>query len=579
MVENKSKVYKKIFWINTITVIFLMLTLDIYLMRYLISNVKESQLYINEKILNDVDNELEYIYNHSLRIVNDIYTDDFVVEDIIKFLNADTINYLTQKLDKLSLSNSSYHIGIEKFVRSSFMSNENLKEIGFVSFNMNTKSVFNRSNQINVTKVNKEDFYSDVGLLNILTDKNSISLLKEINDPINLETKGLMILTYNLEYLKKVLEKYDQKSNVLILNNIGYVVYDSDEKLGYEPYMYYEDVIHHDDDKKIMLNTLYYIKTYLNKDGLTVISMMESKNIENLYGSIALIIFIALSLIFLSQLIAFFKIKNLGNRTNEILNAMDKVRHGNLDIEIPLTSDLDEINYIADNFNKMCKDLNTHIDKRYRAELELKKAEMISLQNQINPHFLYNTLESIRMKAICNGDKEVGKMLYILSVLFRNQLKDKNIITINTELKYCTKYVELFKFRYNDLFDFYIECDESLKDKGIPKFTLQPLIENYFIHGINFENSDNILKILISSINSDVILIKIIDNGIGIDEEKRNLINHKIQNDIYSNNNSMGIINVHKRILLEYGKGYGISLMTNDEGENIVIIKIPCKGV
>ncbi|AID44779.1 Sensor histidine kinase, LytS family [Candidatus Arthromitus sp. SFB-mouse-NL] len=579
MVENKSKVYKKIFWINTITVIFLMLTLDIYLMRYLISNVKESQLYINEKILNDVDNELEYIYNHSLRIVNDIYTDDFVVEDIIKFLNADTINYLTQKLDKLSLSNSSYHIGIEKFVRSSFMSNENLKEIGFVSFNMNTKSVFNRSNQINVTKVNKEDFYSDVGLLNILTDKNSISLLKEINDPINLETKGLMILTYNLEYLKKVLEKYDQKSNVLILNNIGYVVYDSDEKLGYEPYMYYEDVIHHDDDKKIMLNTLYYIKTYLNKDGLTVISMMESKNIENLYGSIALIIFIALSLIFLSQLIALFKIKNLGNRTNEILNAMDKVRHGNLDIEIPLTSDLDEINYIADNFNKMCKDLNTHIDKRYRAELELKKAEMISLQNQINPHFLYNTLESIRMKAICNGDKEVGKMLYILSVLFRNQLKDKNIITINTELKYCTKYVELFKFRYNDLFDFYIECDESLKDKGIPKFTLQPLIENYFIHGINFENSDNILKILISSINSDLILIKIIDNGIGIDEEKRNLINHKIQNDIYSNNNSMGIINVHKRILLEYGKGYGISLMTNDESENIVIIKIPCKGV
>ncbi len=220
--------------------------------------LKNLNCILMRKILNDVDNELEYIYNHSLRIVNDIYTDDFVVEDIIKFLNADTINYLTQKLDKLSLSNSSYHIGIEKFVRSSFMSNENLKEIGFVSFNMNTKSVFNRSNQINVTKVNKEDFYSDVGLLNILTDKNSISLLKEINDPINLETKGLMILTYNLEYLKKVLEKYDQKSNVLILNNIGYVVYDSDEKLGYEPYIYYEDVIHHDDDKNNVKYTLLY---------------------------------------------------------------------------------------------------------------------------------------------------------------------------------------------------------------------------------------------------------------------------------------------------------------------------------
>ena len=131
----------------------------------------------------------------------------------------------------------------------------------------------------------------------------------------------------------------------------------------------------------------------------------------------------------LSQGVSYFKLKVLGDRTNNILNAMDKVKNGNLDVEIPLTSDSDEINYIAENFNYMCKDLNKYIDKIYKAELEQKKCEMLALQSQINPHFLYNTLESIRMKAICNGDKEVGKMLYTLSFLFRKQLKEKNIIS------------------------------------------------------------------------------------------------------------------------------------------------------
>ena len=78
---------------------------------------------------------------------------------------------------------------------------------------------------------------------------------------------------------------------------------------------------------------------------------------------------------------------------------------------------------------------------------------MVALQSQINPHFLYNTLESIRMKAICNGDKEVGKMLYILAFLFRSQLKEKNVILIKSELEYCKKYLEIFKFRYDEKFE------------------------------------------------------------------------------------------------------------------------------
>lgn len=135
----------------------------------------------------------------------------------------------------------------------------------------------------------------------------------------------------------------------------------------------------------------------------------------------------------------------------------------------------------------------------------------MALQSQINPHFLYNTLESIRMKAICNGDIEVGRMLYILAFLFRNQLKENDIIPIKNEINYCQKYLEIFKFRYEEKFEFTINCPEEILDKQIIKFTLQPLIENYFVHAIKLENNDNRISINIKEKNNKII-IEIEDN-------------------------------------------------------------------
>lgn len=111
----------------------------------------------------------------------------------------------------------------------------------------------------------------------------------------------------------------------------------------------------------------------------------------------------------------------------------------------------------------------------------------------------------------------------------------------------------------------------------IIKFALQPLVENYFIHGIRLEDEDNILKIIVSKKEDDII-IKIIDNGRGIDDVKLRLLNENIKNRKYEGD-SIGIINVHERIVLEYGKAYGVSLFKTEDKENIVIVKIPYKGV
>ena len=577
MRKNKSTVYKRIFIMNTIMVVFLIVSLDIYFVKNIVRNVKEMKFYINEKVVNDVNEELNKIYDHSNNLVNDIYIDELIIRDIIDFLNMDTITYLKYKIDKLSNSDNYYYKGIENFTKLSFLENDNLKEITFVSFNRNEQSTFNRLNQIAVKKIDQHKFYTNGELLKSLSDKDTISFIREINNPVDLKKEGLILLTYDLRYLNYIYEEYDRKTNIIVLDNNGYVIYDSKEMLNYEPYIFYEKVINSEKNKKLMLDDSYYVENILSDGNIRAISIIKAQELEGLPNAILIFIFIGLILFILSQGVSYFKLKVLGDRTNNILNAMDKVKNGNLDVEISLTSDSDEINYIAENFNYMCKDLNKYIDKIYKAELEQKKCEMLALQSQINPHFLYNTLESIRMKAICNGDKEVGKMLYTLSFLFRKQLKEKNIISIENELDYCRKYIEIFKFRYYDSFQFFIECDEEVKQMQIIKFALQPLVENYFIHGIRLEDEDNILKIIVSKEENDII-IKIIDNGRGIDDVKLCLLNENIKNRKYEGD-SIGIINVHERIVLEYGKAYGVRLFKTEDKENIVMIKIPCKGV
>ena len=577
MRKNKSTVYKRIFIMNTIMVVFLIVSLDIYFVKNIVRNVKEMQFYINEKVVNDVNEELNKIYDHSNNLVNDIYIDELIIRDIIDFLNMDTITYLKYKIDKLSNSDNYYYKGIENFTKLSFLENDNLKEITFVSFNRNEQSTFNRLNQIAVKKIDQHKFYTNGELLKSISDKDTISFIREINNPVDLKKEGLILLTYDLRYLNYIYEEYDRKTNIIVLDNNGYVIYDSKEMLNYEPYIFYEKVINSEKNKKLMLDDSYYVENILSDGNIRAISIIKAQELEGLPNAILIFIFIGLILFILSQGVSYFKLKVLGDRTNNILNAMDKVKNGNLDVEISLTSDSDEINYIAENFNYMCKDLNKYIDKIYKAELEQKKCEMLALQSQINPHFLYNTLESIRMKAICNGDKEVGKMLYTLSFLFRKQLKEKNIISIENELDYCRKYIEIFKFRYYDSFQFFIECDEEVKQMQIIKFALQPLVENYFIHGIRLEDEDNILKIIVSKEDDDII-IKIIDNGKGIDDVKLCLLNENIKNRKYEGD-SIGIINVHERIVLEYGKAYGVRLFKTEDKENIVMVKIPCKGV
>lgn len=574
---SKSNLYRRLFVTYTIVILSIVSILYVYFLTKTSEEVKRNTLYINDKILQDVNETLEYNNSTSKTIMNMLYEDEFRLNDVIKYLNTDLVDYIKGKLDYYSASDKLYYNGIENFVKSSFQLNNFLKNISFVSYSRNEISIFNRKGEIKTYPFNSNKLLNNGELENTIYKQNEINISNEIRDAASLKSEGMLITTYDISSIGNIIKKYrDTDSEVLILNQNGMVIYDSENKYDYEYYPYFDRL--KIGNKEVALEENYYVDMLPDNNGLISVVRIKTSDATKIPLVFKISAFlVSLFLFIIAECVLYLKFKNLSKRMDELILAMERVENGDIDTYIHLGNENDEITFIADNFNKMCQRLNDHIRKSYLAELHQREAEIVALQNQINPHFLYNTLESIRMKAICNGDKEVGKMLYSLAFLFRNQVKGKLIVSIDQEIKYCNKYLELFKFRYNEKFKFSIECEEDLYDKGIVKFTLQPLIENYFVHGIRLEKDDNELKIYIYK-HLDDIVVEIIDNGRGIPKEKLDDINRRIRECDYSSK-SIGMLNVHERIKIKYGEPYGLTVTSEENTGTNMILRFPLREV
>ena len=199
---------------------------------------------------------------------------------------------------------------------------------------------------------------------------------------------------------------------------------------------------------------------------------------------------------------------------------MKRVSEGDLKVLVNDTYE-DEIGVISDNFDSMLKRVNELIEKTKLQEVEKRDLEIRMLQAQINPHFLFNTLNSLKWTALMNQDYTVSEGLSSLAELLRNTIIDKNeLVTIREELENIKNYVVIQKIRYGNSFDVQYEVDELLLENKVIKFILQPIVENSIIHGIdeNKENQKIIIKIMSEEEN---ILISIKDNGKGFNSKEK----------------------------------------------------------
>lgn len=578
--KRHNEVYKRLFIIYIVILVTCVLALDVYFIYCSKENIKEQKLYLNKKMIEDIELELIKNNNSVDRIVNGIYDQSFIATDLVNLLNNDSTTYLKMKLDYLSQSDLEFYNGIQRYVTQAFDTYRQIVSIKFVSYSRKELININTSGSIRRWELDRS-IVEKMQNQKIISKDDKISYIKEISNPIDLKKEGLILITYDNKIISEIVKSYGD--NAVIIDQYGKVIFDSDDDYDKERLLNYIGKLSIRD--KISLDgNVYYTNVLIDKLGNIILGRINGYEATRLSLSYyVMLIFIDILVLLISISIIYFKLKNLSERMNNIITSMDEVKAGNLDIRINITDDKDELNYIATQFNNMCRDLKKYIEISYlaemnkrEAELSKKKAEMLSLQSKINPHFLYNTLESIRMKAISNGNREVGRMLFLLGNLFRNQLKEDDVITIGKEIIYCKEYLELFKFRYDDKFNYYIDCEEELLNKEIIKFILQPLVENYTVHGIRREDYDNELYIHIFKYDNNIKIV-IEDNGVGIDKNRIIEINKRIREKNFSGK-SIGIANTHERIMLLYGEGYGIRVDEEFESGTRIILDIPMRG-
>ncbi len=237
----------------------------------------------------------------------------------------------------------------------------------------------------------------------------------------------------------------------------------------------------------------------------------------------------------------------------------------------PAENQINELQMISDSFGQMTWIIRSLMEKAREEEATLRKTELKALQAQINPHFLYNTLDSIQWMCERGKNESAVNMVSALAKLFRISIsRGHELIPIRDELKHAESYLIIQKYRYSDRFEYRFDIDESLNEYLCSKITLQPLIENAIYHGIEPLIDDGEIVISAYSEGEDIIL-SVADNGVGMTAEQVNSVLSKNRSD----SNGIGVRNVNDRIKIYFGECYGLSVESEPDEGTTIKVRIP----
>jgi two-component system sensor histidine kinase YesM len=254
---------------------------------------------------------------------------------------------------------------------------------------------------------------------------------------------------------------------------------------------------------------------------------------------------------------------------------MKRVQEGDFDALIHLTYGEKEVVELANSYNIMLMKIKNLIEEK-RLEHEAKRqSELNALQAQINPHFLYNTLDSIMWMAESGQNEEVVDMVTALARLFRISIsKGHRTIQVFQELEHARNYMLIQKIRYKEKFTFNIEATDDVKQLMTLKLILQPIIENAIYHGIEYMVDKGEINIKVF-IEGDKLIYLVEDNGLGMDEETRLALLHREEVEPTRGGSGVGVRNVDERIKLSYGDAYGLEIESEIEVGTTIRIILP----
>ena len=487
---------------------------------------------VSQRVLTRTVSEVEYYYRESARSAQSLVDNQARIEGIYKYFSLSTPDYFYWQLERKAspyISVSIYENIDDLYVRNDFVTG-----VAIVLQDSTEVYVSTRDNRSGY-KVSADAFKPDA---------NSFAV--PVSDPVSDQALGVIYVSVSSDVFYKAID--NTRGNIPIAVSITSPfeteMFHQGEKSDREEWL--QDETAHGYQVQVAVPRGYVLS-----------------------GSISSSVFIlALSLLFIVILYVTLK-KTFSKYQTQVVDLVETIHdiaQGEQGKRIDLTKKDQELLLIAETTNDMLDRLERNIHDIYQLELSQKDAHMRALQAQINPHFMYNTLEFIRMYAVMENQNELADIIYEFSSLLRNNISDERETTLKQEVEFCRKYSYLCMVRYPKSIAYGFKIDPELEEMRIPKFTLQPLVENYFAHGVDHRRTDNVISIKALK-KEGYVEILVTDNGRGMPAEKLAEIQDKLAQrtfehivDYSGKRQSIGIVNVHERFVLYFGDRYDISV-------------------
>ena len=323
----------------------------------------------------------------------------------------------------------------------------------------------------------------------------------------------------------------------------------------------------------------YAISTHLLTNGQQIIEVTNKHTQHNLviWRVLPLMLLGLMVLLALSGIL-WLIFSRYQRQLHAIVDTVSAVSAGDLEARATIEPNPTDLNVLASGINAMLEEIHAHIYTIYQLRIAQQEANMKALQAQINPHFMSNTMEYIRMAAIDADQPELAKVVYSFAALLRNNTDFSPRTTLKRELDFIEKYVFLYQVRFPDRLAYQITVAPEVMDLQLPKFSLQPLVENYFVHGVDFARQDNAIHIKASQVNERVV-ITIVNNGRPLAPAAVAALNARIRQPLESTQQtSIGLQNVYSRLHDYFGDGFQMVLSSNGDSGVQVTLELPNSG-
>ena len=502
------------------------------------SREKEAQR-VAERVTTRTVSEVEYYHRESTQLAQSLVENQARIEGIYKYFSLSTPDYFYWQLERKTspyISVSLYENIDDLYVRNDFVTGVAIVLQDYKEVYVSTRE--KRSGE----KIPAEGFKPAA---------NSFAI--PVSDPVSDKDLGVIYISLSPDVLHGAIDntRGHIPMAVTVTSPFETEMFHIGEKVSAERENWFVGVTSHG----------YQVRVAVPKNFVLTGTLTSSAVIIGLSILFIIILYVTLRQTF----------SNYQKQVVDLVDSIEVIAQGEEGLRIDTSEKDQELLLIAETTNDMLNRLEKNIHDIYQLELSQKDANMRALQAQINPHFMYNTLEFLRMYAVMQSQDELADIIYEFSSLLRNNISDERETTLKQELEFCRKYSYLCMVRYPKSIAYGFKIAPELEEMRIPKFTLQPLVENYFAHGVDHRRTDNVISIKALK-GQGFVEILVEDNGRGMPAEKLASLQEKLAQRSFEHEasysgerQSIGIVNVHERFVLYFGDRYQISVESAEQ--------------